>query len=85
MDKVTTDEIVEQLFQYVRVKFPLAGSLELTREMSLLDSGIVDSLGVLDLVTFIEQQFGIVAEDDDLVAENFESIDSLVRFVQERQ
>ncbi len=85
MDKATKDEIVEQLIQFVRVKFALADSLELTREMSLLDSGIVDSMGVLDLVTFIEQQFGIVAEDDDLVAENFESIDSLVRFVEEKQ
>ena len=51
----------------------------------MLDSGIVDSLGVLDLVGFIEEQFGIEAQDDDLVPENFDSIDALTRFVKERR
>lgn len=85
MDEVTVDETVEIIYQFIKDRFPLAGSKELTRELSLLDSGIVDSLGVLNLVGFIEEQFGIVAQDDDLVPENFDSIDSLVRFVRERR
>ena len=85
MDEATADETIEVLYRFIKERFPLARSKELTGELSLLDSGIVDSLGILDLVGFIEEQFGIVAEDDDLVPENFDSIDSLVRFVRERR
>ncbi len=85
MDNVTADETVEIIYRFIQERFSLAGSKELTQELSLLDSGIVDSLGVLDLVGFIEEQFGIVAQDDDLVSENFDSIDSLVRFIRERR
>ena len=48
----------------------------------LLDSGIIDSLGVLDLVSFIEKEFKITIADEDLMAENFESIASMAAFVQ---
>ena len=83
MDKVTEDEIAEIIHLFVKERFPLAQSEDLTRESSLLDSGIVDSLGILDLVGFLEERFGIEAQDDDLVPDNFESIDSLVRFIPE--
>lgn len=85
MDDVANEEISKRLAEFIRQKFPLADGQDLAGDTSLLDSGIVDSMGVLDLVTFIEEQFAIVADDDDLVAENFESINALVSFVQERQ
>lgn len=85
MGEVTNEDIGKRLAEFIRQKFPLAGGQDLAGDTSLLDSGIVDSIGVLDLVTFIEEQFAIVADDDDLVAENFESIDALVSFVRERQ
>ncbi len=85
MDSAAADDIAELVHEFIKQRFPLASSKELTQEMSLLDSGIVDSLGVLDLVGFIEEQFGIEAQDDDLVPENFDSIGSLTRFVRERR
>ena len=85
MDNSSADDIAELIHGFIRQRFPLASSKELTQELSLLESGIVDSLGVLDLVGFIEQQFGIEAQDDDLVPENFDSIDALARFVRERR
>lgn len=51
---------------------------------SFLEAGIVDSTGVLELVTFIEQRFGIVMQDGDLVPENLDTIDNAVRFIEGR-
>ena len=48
---------------------------------SLLDQGIMDSTGVLELVAFIEQQFGISIADDELVPENLDSVNRIVEFI----
>ncbi len=85
MASAESDETTVLIRNFVLRRFPLASSKELTSDLSLLESGIVDSLGVLDLVGFIEEEFGIQAEDDDLVPENFDSIEALTRFVTDRR
>ena len=71
--------------EFVRTRFPLAGEMQVGDEDSLLDNGIIDSLGILDLVGFLEQTFGIQVEDDDLGPDNFDSVAALVRFVRGKQ
>lgn len=51
---------------------------------SLLESGIVDSTGVLELVGFLESEFGLEVKDDELVPENLDSIDNLAGFVERK-
>jgi len=48
---------------------------------SLMEQGIIDSTGVLEIVTFIEQQYGIRLADDELMPENLDSLNRLSRFV----
>jgi acyl carrier protein len=84
MDDCKDDGARQSLQRFIEQRFPLAGTRELTEDTPLLDSGIVDSLGVLDLVVFIEENFGIVAEDHELVPDNFGTIAALTRFVQNR-
>ena len=48
---------------------------------SLLESGVVDSTGVLELVAFLEAEFGLDVKDEELIPENLDSIDNLVGFV----
>jgi acyl carrier protein len=52
---------------------------------SLLEQGIMDSTGVLELVGFLESQFGIKVADDELVPENLDSVDRIVAFVGRKQ
>jgi acyl carrier protein len=52
-----------------------------TADQSLLESGIIDSTGMLELVTFIEQRYGIVVEDRELVPDNLDSLSNLGAFV----
>jgi acyl carrier protein len=51
---------------------------------SFLEQGIIDSTGVLELVSFLEQRYGIKVEDEELVPENLDSIDNLFRFVERK-
>ena len=48
---------------------------------SLLDQGIMDSTGVLELVAFLEQQFGVKVADEELLPENLDSVNRIVDFV----
>jgi acyl carrier protein len=50
----------------------------------LLKNGLIDSLGILEVVTFVETEFGIVVSDEDLLPENFGSIHSLTSFVHQK-
>ena len=47
----------------------------------LLASGIVDSHGVMEMVAFLEQRYGVSVTDDDLTPENFQSLSSIEAFV----
>jgi len=52
---------------------------------SFLDKGIIDSTGVLELVAFVEDQFGIAVNDDELIPDNFDSITKLGSYISKKQ
>lgn len=54
-------------------------------EDSFLQKGLIDSTGILEVVSFIEEKFGIKVEDDDLLPENLDSIRRLADFVKRKQ
>ena len=53
----------------------------ITHEQSLLDAGIIDSTGVLELVCFLETTFGIEVQDDEMLPENLDSIRAISNYV----
>jgi acyl carrier protein len=57
------------------------GGDELNDDDSLLELGIVDSTGVLEIVAFLEEKWSIGVEDEELVPENFDSLSRLTVFV----
>jgi acyl carrier protein len=70
-----------QIREFILEKFPLARKQRLKDTDALLETGILDSLGVLDLVTFIEQKFSVGMSDEELVPENFQTIERIAAFV----
>ena len=56
----------------------------LTNDASLLEKGIIDSTGVLELVAYLEKTFGIKIENDELLPENLDSIDAIVGFIERK-
>lgn len=57
----------------------------ITEDTSLLQSGVIDSTGVLELVNFIEETYSISVDDDDLVPENLDSISNVARYVEKKR
>ncbi|MDH4027605.1 MAG: acyl carrier protein [Nitrospirota bacterium] len=52
---------------------------------SFLEKGIIDSTGVLEVVNFIEEEFEISVEDEELVPENLDSVNNLARFIHSKK
>ena len=57
----------------------------LKEDTSFLESGTIDSTGILELVTFLEETFGFTVEDEELVPENLDSIANVVHYIQKKQ
>ena len=76
--------IKSRITDFIFDKFPVSRKRQLSDETSLLEAGIVDSIGVLEIVAFIEQGFSITVSDDDLVPENFGSIAGMAAFVESK-
>ena len=74
----------EQIRSFILKKFPAAKKRGLNDEMPLLETGIVDSLGVLDVVGFLEQRFRIKIDDDELTPDNFTNVRCLAAFVERK-
>jgi acyl carrier protein len=78
--------IETELRQYVLDKL-LFGRMEveLRGDASFLESGIIDSTGVLELVALLEEKFQVKVEDEDLIPANLDSLNAITRFVEKKR
>ncbi len=77
-----TDTIGHEIREFVVTNFLFGQEgTGLTGDQSLLESGVIDSTGVLELVAFLEQRYGITVGDRELLPENLDSIQNIARFV----
>jgi acyl carrier protein len=75
-----------QIRSFFAENFPLGQDpSNLPTDASLLEAGIIDSTGVLELVDFIEATYGVTVEDEELLPENLDSIQSIVAFVERKR
>ena len=76
-------EIKDQLRQHILTDFlPGESAANLKDDTPLRTSGVLDSMATLQLVTFVEERFGIEVEAHEAGVENFETIKSIANFVQ---
>jgi len=75
------NEIANSLRQFVKETFLFGQEVTFSDDDSFLETGIIDSTGTMELVTFIENEYRLTLEDDELVPENLDSINNLVRFI----
>lgn len=73
-----------QIRKFILDKFPLARKQQVQDSDPLLESGVLDSLGVLDLVSFVEQEYSVHVADDELTPENFQTIDRIAAFIESK-
>lgn len=73
--------IETRIREYVRETFPSPEHAVLDTEDSLFDAGILDSIGVMTVVAWLETEFSMVVDDDEVIPENFDGIGPLSRYV----
>lgn len=77
-------ELKEKVRQFIISNFYVADPAALADDASLLDAGIVDSTGVLEIITFIETEFSITVEDQEMLPDNLDAVSNIVRFVKKK-
>jgi acyl carrier protein len=75
------EEVKLKTRNFVVENFLFGNANGLADDTSFLEAGILDSTGVLEVVAFLEQQFGVRVDDDELTPENLDSISSIGAFV----
>ncbi len=73
--------IKEQVRAFLTSNFYVADPSSLEDETSLLEQGVIDSTGVLEVISFIEETFGLKVEDAEMLPDNLDSIERITHFV----
>jgi acyl carrier protein len=78
--------VKDELRRFIVNELNFQGAVtDLTDDFPLLEEAVVDSLGLLNIVTFLESSFGIEVADEDLVPDNFATIATIARFVEAKR
>ena len=79
-------DIKNQIRQYIIENFLFGDtSAEFEDGDSFMEKGILDSTGILELITFLETTYGVKVEDDELLPENLDSINNIVNFLKKKK
>jgi len=78
------NETRDKIKTFIIENFLFGSEDGLKDETSFLEEGIIDSTGILELVTFLEEEFSIAIEDEELVPENLDSINNVTAFMERK-
>ena len=82
----TPMDVVKEIRSFIVENFLFGDTtVPLEEDDSLLQRGLIDSTGILEIVSFIEEKFGIVVDDDDVVPDNLDSIGAIAKYVMRKQ
>ncbi|MBA3912283.1 MAG: acyl carrier protein [Acidobacteriales bacterium] len=75
------DDVKAKIREYILEDAAPKGITQLSDTDSLTENGVVDSLGIFRLVSFLEENFGVRISDEEIVTDNFSSINEIEEFV----
>ncbi len=75
----------DKVYNFIQSNFIFDERKKLQDDESLLGSGTIDSTGILELISYLEKEFSITFDDNELVGENFDSIPKIVSFLQKKK
>lgn len=78
---MTHEELRAPVRQFIRKNFVFDDKTQLDDDQSLLGTGIVDSTGILELIAFLETTCNVKFTDNELVADNFDSVTKIIAFM----
>lgn len=79
------DDIKQQLREYIADNFLMGSTAQaIGDQTSFMENHVLDSTGFLELVAFLEREYGIKIQDEEMVPENLDSLANIERFVQRK-
>ncbi len=78
-----TQDVQEKLLDFLTRNF-MVERQEIDLSKSLIDEGVIDSFGLIEISTFMESEFGISVQEDDMIQSNFGSVLKMVDFISRR-
>lgn len=78
----TAEDYVQRILEYLKGAVLLDPAEQIPLEKSLLETGILDSYGIVDLLTFIEGEFGLSIPDVDITKEKMGSIHKMAKYIE---
>lgn len=77
-------QIREQIRQYIAKNLLFSPNFKYSDDASFLGEGIIDSIGVMEIVSFIEQEFKISVDLGDITPDNFDSVAKIAQYVERK-
>jgi acyl carrier protein len=75
-------EVADRIERYIRLQFRVAsGDSRFSRSMPLFEAGYVDSVGVVELLAFLSEEFAVNLPDDVLMSDEFSTIDGIAAII----
>lgn len=81
---MTKEEIGITVSKFISKTFLFDEGKKIDENVSLLGTGVIDSTGVLELISFLESTYNLKFDDDELVAENFDSLEKIKSFISKK-
>lgn len=78
-------EFKDTIINFIIDNFLFGDDEGLKDDISFLEEGIIDSTGILELITFLEEEFSIEIEDEEMIPENLDSINNILAFLNKKQ
>ena len=75
---------IDEIRTFIIDNFLFGNDEGLAEDTSLLDAGIMDSTGALELIAFLEEEFSITVEDEEMIPENLDSINNIVNYLKRK-
>jgi acyl carrier protein len=79
------DNTQQLISDYIVKEFLGDNSVTITANDNLIEEGIIDSLAMLRLIQFVEEQFSVSIQPEDVIIENFESLDTISTLVENKK
>ena len=81
-----SDDIVKTVRTFIASNFYLSDKFKgLDPDLSLMDTGIVDSTGILEVIEFLEEKFEIAIENNEIIPQNLDTISNIDKFIRRKK
>ena len=80
-----TSNLKQQVRQFILDNFMMGGTADIPDDASFMERHIIDSTGFLELISFVEESFGIQVREEEMVPENLDSLNNIERYVQQKR